>query len=149
MLKSIQILLAITAYYDYEIWQMDIKMAFLNGNLSEDVYMTQPEGFVDQQNARKVCRLMKSIYGLKQASQSWNLRFDEEVKSFGFSKNEEPCVYNKVSGSALVFLVLCVLVFDDRQLVTGLPRTMGGGLRRMQNSMVNAETTVLLVQAAR
>jgi len=83
---------------------MDVKTAFLNGNLSENVYMTQPKGFVDQQNARKVCRLMKSIYGLKQASQSWNLHFDEEVKSFGFSKNEEePCVYKKVSGSALVF----------------------------------------------
>ena len=65
MLKSIWILLAIAMYDDYEIWQMDVKMAFLNGNLSEDVYMTQPEGFVDQQNARKVCRLMKSIYGLK------------------------------------------------------------------------------------
>ena len=68
MLKSIRILLAIATYYDYEIWQMDAKTAFLNGNLSEDVCMTQPKGFVDQQNARKVCRLMKSIYGLKQAS---------------------------------------------------------------------------------
>ena len=115
MLKSIHILLAITTYYDYEIWQMDVKTAFLNGNLSEDVYMTQPEGFVDQQNARKVCRLMKSIYGLKQASQSWNLHFDEEVKLFGFSKNEEePCVYKKVSGSALMFLVLYV---DDILLI--------------------------------
>jgi len=47
MLKSIRILLAIVAYYDYEIWQMDVKIAFLNGNLSEDVYMTQPKGFVD------------------------------------------------------------------------------------------------------
>jgi hypothetical protein len=46
---------------------MDVKTAFLNGNLSEDVYMTQPEGFIDQQNARKVYRLMKSIYGLKQS----------------------------------------------------------------------------------
>jgi len=68
VLKCIRILLAIVVYYDYEIWQMDVKTAFLNGNLSEDVYMTQPEGFVDQQNARKVCRLMKSIYGLKRAS---------------------------------------------------------------------------------
>jgi hypothetical protein len=112
MLKSIRILLAIAAYYDYEIWQMDVKTAFLNGNLSD---MTQPEGFVDQQNARKVCRLMKSIYGLKQASRSWNLRFDEEVKSFGFLKNEkEPCVYKKVSGSTLMFLVLYV---DDILLI--------------------------------
>ena len=48
MLKSIRILLTIAAYYDYEIWKMDVKIAFLNGNLLEDVYMTQPEGFVDQ-----------------------------------------------------------------------------------------------------
>ena len=57
MLKSIRILLAIAAYYDYEIWQMDVKTAFLNGNLLEDVYMTQPEGFVDQLNPNKVCKL--------------------------------------------------------------------------------------------
>ncbi|PKI57230.1 hypothetical protein CRG98_022375 [Punica granatum] len=53
MLKSIRILLAIAAYYDYEIWQMDVKTAFLNGRLLEDVHMTQPEGFVDPQSAGK------------------------------------------------------------------------------------------------
>ena len=47
MLKSIRVLIAIVAYYDYEIWQMDVKTAFLNENLLEDVYMTQPKGFVD------------------------------------------------------------------------------------------------------
>ncbi|WVZ51632.1 hypothetical protein U9M48_002756 [Paspalum notatum var. saurae] len=108
MLKSIQILLAIAAYHDYEVWQMDVKTAFLNGNLSEDVYMTQPEGVVDPQNAGKVCKLLKSIYGLKQASRSWNLCFDEVVKGFGFIKNL------KISGSALVFLVLYV---DDILLI--------------------------------
>jgi hypothetical protein len=66
MLKSIRILLAVAPFYDYEIWQMDVKMAFLNGNLSEDVYMIQPEGFVDPKNAEKICKLEKSIYGLKQ-----------------------------------------------------------------------------------
>jgi hypothetical protein len=49
---------------------MDVKTAFLNGNLEEDVYMIQPEGFVDPNNAGKICKLKKSIYGLKQASQS-------------------------------------------------------------------------------
>ena len=93
---SIRILLAIAAFYNYEIWQMDAKTAFLNGNLSEDVYMIQPEGFFDPKNARKLCKLQKSIYGLKQASRSWNIRFDEVVKGFGFIKNEnEPCVYKK------------------------------------------------------
>jgi hypothetical protein len=54
MLKSVRILLAIAAYYDYELWEMDVKTAFLNGNLSEDVYMTQLESFVDPKNARNV-----------------------------------------------------------------------------------------------
>jgi hypothetical protein len=109
MLKSIQILLAIASYFDYEIWQMDVKTTFLNGNLIEDVYMTQPEGFVDPKHVGKICKLQKCIYGLKQASQSWNMRFDEVVKGFGFIKNiEEPFVYKKVSGSTVVFLVLCV-----------------------------------------
>ena len=70
MLKSIRVLLAIAAYHDYEIWKMDVKTAFLNGNLFEDVYMTQPEGFVDPKDATKICKLQKSIYGLKQASRT-------------------------------------------------------------------------------
>jgi hypothetical protein len=57
MLKSIQIILAISAYFDYEIWQMDVKTDFLIGNLDVDVYMIQPEGFVDTVNARKLCKL--------------------------------------------------------------------------------------------
>ena len=57
ILKSIRILLTIAAYYDYEIWKMDVKTAFLNGNLLEDVYMTQPEGFASPENSKKVCKL--------------------------------------------------------------------------------------------
>ncbi|PKI36625.1 hypothetical protein CRG98_042978 [Punica granatum] len=105
----------IGSYYDYEIWQMDVKIAFLNGRLLEDVYMTQPEGFVDPQSAGKICKLQRSIYGLKQASRSWNLRFNDVVKEFGFIKNkDEPCVYKKVSGSTVIFLVLYV---DDILLI--------------------------------
>jgi len=109
MFKSIRILLALAAFYDYEIWQMDVKTAFLNGDLEEVVYMTQPMGFVDPNNAEKVCKLQRSIYGLKQASRSWNIRFDKEIKKFDFVKcDEEPCVYKKVSGSSIIFLVLYV-----------------------------------------
>jgi hypothetical protein len=80
------------------------------------VYITQPRGFVDHKHAGKICKLQKSIYGLKQVSQSWNLRFDEVVKGFGFIKIvEEPCVYKKVSGSTFVFLVLYV---DDILLIS-------------------------------
>jgi hypothetical protein len=94
---------------------MDVKMTFLNGNLIEDVYMTQPKGFVDPKYAGKICKLQKSIYELKQASRSWNLHFDVVVKGFDFIKNiEEPCIYKKVSGSAVVFLVLYM---DDILLI--------------------------------
>jgi hypothetical protein len=109
MLKSIRILIAIAAFYDYEIWQMDVKTAFLNGKLTEDVFMTQPEGFVHPKYPNSVCKLQKSIYGLKQASRSWNLCFDEKIKEFGFIRSEdEPCVYVRSSGSVVIFLVLYV-----------------------------------------
>ena len=115
MLKSVRIILAIAAYFDYEIWQMDFKTAFLNGNLTEDVYMMQPEGFVDPKNAGKMCKLQKSIYRLKQASRSWNIHFDEVVQGFGFIKNEEEaCVYKKECGSSIAFLILYV---DDILLI--------------------------------
>ena len=88
MLKSVRILLAIAAFYNYEIWQMDVKAALLNGFIKEELYMMQPEGFVDPKNANKVCKLQRSIYGLVQASRSWNIRFDEMIKTFHFSQYE-------------------------------------------------------------
>ena len=68
MFKSIRIFLAIVAFHDYEIWQIDVKTIFLNGKLEEDVYMTQQEGFVSPGNVGQVCKLQRPIYGLKQAS---------------------------------------------------------------------------------
>ncbi|KAJ9566373.1 hypothetical protein OSB04_002339 [Centaurea solstitialis] len=121
MLKSIRILMAISAYFNYEIWQMDVKTAFLNGKLTEDVYMEQPEGFEDPKNPNKVCKLLKSIYGLKQASRSWNLHFDERIKEFGFAKSEfEPCVYTKFSGSIVTFLVLYMKDLGEAAYILGI-----------------------------
>ncbi|KAK8652570.1 hypothetical protein V6N13_126600 [Hibiscus sabdariffa] len=90
---------------------MDGNVQTYKGRLvaKEDVYMTQPEGFVTPENAGKVCKLQRSIYGLKQASRSWNLRFNEAIQEFGFIRNEdEPCVYKKFSGSIVSFLILYV-----------------------------------------
>ncbi|GJR32880.1 retrotransposon protein, putative, ty1-copia subclass [Tanacetum coccineum] len=65
--------------------------------------------FVDPNHPRKVCKLQRSIYGLKQASRNWNKRFDEEIKRFSFDQNlDEPCVYQKASGSNITFLILYV-----------------------------------------
>ena len=70
MLKSVRIILAIAAFHDYEIWQMDVKTAFLNGHIKEELYWVQPTGFVDPKGADKICKLQSSISGLKQASRS-------------------------------------------------------------------------------
>ncbi|GJR15522.1 retrotransposon protein, putative, ty1-copia subclass [Tanacetum coccineum] len=108
-IRAIRILIAIALFYDYEIWQMDVKTAFLNGYLSEKVYMEKPEGFVNPKYRNRVCKLKHSIYGLKQASRQWNKRFDNEMKKFGFIQNhDEPCVYLKPSGSNVTFLILYV-----------------------------------------
>ncbi|GJU05370.1 retrotransposon protein, putative, ty1-copia subclass [Tanacetum coccineum] len=71
-IRAIWILIAIAAFYDYEIWQINVKTAFLNGYLSEEVYMEKPEGFVNPKYPNRVCKLKHSIYGLKQASRQWN-----------------------------------------------------------------------------
>jgi hypothetical protein len=67
--------MALVAHYDLELHQMDVKTAFLNGNLDEEVYMDQPEGFSIKGKEHMVCKLNKSIYGLKQASRQWYLKF--------------------------------------------------------------------------
>jgi hypothetical protein len=101
---------------------MDVKTAFLNGNNEKELYMGQPEGFVNLKDTNKVCKLQRSIYGLKQASQSWNLQFDEVIKGFGFVQNtKESCIYKKTSGSSVSFLVLYVddilLIGNDGQML--------------------------------
>nr|GEW78166.1 hypothetical protein [Tanacetum cinerariifolium] len=73
-IRAIRILIVIAAYYDHEIWQMDVKIAFLNGYLNEEVYMEQPEGFIDPKYPNQVCKLKRSIYGLKQASRCFAIK---------------------------------------------------------------------------
>nr|GEY16821.1 hypothetical protein [Tanacetum cinerariifolium] len=108
-IRAIRILLAIATFYDYEIWKMDSKTAFLNGHLSKDVYMVKPEGFVDLKHPNKVCRLQSFIYGLKQASGRCNKMFDEEIKKTVCTQNpDKPSVYLKASGSNVAFLLLYV-----------------------------------------
>ncbi|GJS42492.1 retrotransposon protein, putative, ty1-copia subclass [Tanacetum coccineum] len=77
-------MLAIAAFHDYEIWQMDVKTTFLNGKRTKDVFMAQPEGFENAKYPKRVCKLQKAIYGLKQASRSWNICFYEKVTQFEF-----------------------------------------------------------------
>jgi len=113
---SLRIVLALVAHYDLELHQMDVKTVFLNGDLEEDVYMDQPEGFEIKGKDQMVCKLKKSIYGLKQASRQWYIKFNDTITSFGFKEiTVDRCIYQKISGSKFIFLVMYV---DDILLAT-------------------------------
>ncbi|KAM1665198.1 hypothetical protein ACFXTN_040610 [Malus domestica] len=95
---------------------MDVKTVFLNGDLEECIYMRQPEGFKEGEGRNLVCKLNKSIYGLKQASRQWSLKFHRIVKEHGFTENpSDNCIYLRFNGSNFIILVLYV---DDILLAT-------------------------------
>ena len=114
MLKSVWIMLAVAIFY--EIWQTDVKTKFLKWVfLKEELYMMKPKGFVNPKGTNKIWKLQRSIYGLVQASRSWNIRFDKLIKAYGFIQTfGEACIYKKVSGSSVAFLILYV---DDILLI--------------------------------
>ena len=91
---TIRAVLALVAYLDLELHQRDVKTAFLNGDLVEDVYMEQPEGFVDSKHPDYVCKLVKALYGLKQAPRQWYAKIDALLKQLGFvNSTSENCLY--------------------------------------------------------
>ena len=107
--SSIRALLSIVAMRDYELEQLDVKTAFLHGELEEDIYMDQPEGFVIPGKEHLVCKLKKSLYGLKQSPRQWYKRFDSFMLSRGFKRsNYDSCVYLKIVNISIIYLLLYV-----------------------------------------
>jgi transposase InsO family protein len=112
-LVTVRMLLAIANEKHLEIHQMDVKTAFLNGDLKEQIYMNQPEGFVE---GSQVCKLNKAIYGLKQASRSWNEKFNQFMLTLKFRRSDEDyCLYIKQHEDDYIYLILYV---DDIILIS-------------------------------
>jgi hypothetical protein len=106
---SLRIIMALVVHYDLELHQIDVKMAFLNGGLLENVYMAHHKDFAVKGKEHMRCHLRKSIYGLKQASRQWYLKFDETIRSFDFKENDENnCIYAKFRNRKFIFLILYV-----------------------------------------
>ncbi|GJZ09984.1 zinc finger, CCHC-type containing protein [Tanacetum coccineum] len=111
-ITTIRLLLALAAIHNLVIHQMDVKTAFLNGDLDEEVYMKQLERFVISGNKHKVCKLVKSLYRLKQAPKQWHQKFDEVVLPSGFLLNQsDKCVYSKFNSSGKG-VIICLYVDD-------------------------------------
>ena len=101
--ESLRLLLALAVQNGLTVHQMDVTTAFLNGTLKEEVYMDQPEGYVEKGKEKLVCRLNHSLYGLKQAPRCWNSVLDQKLKENGFVQTaSNPCIYKAVSGDDFI-----------------------------------------------
>ena len=99
-------MIALAAENDLKLHQMDVTTAFLNGELKEEVYMKQPEGFIEEGQEHLVCRLKRSIYGLKQSPRCWNSALDVQLKEMGFAQStSDPYVYMSTEGEMFVIAV--------------------------------------------
>ncbi|GKD25341.1 zinc finger, CCHC-type containing protein [Tanacetum coccineum] len=111
-ISTIRLLIAITSIHNLIIHQMDVKIAFLNGDLEEEIYMNQPQGFIMTGNENKMCKLIKSLYELKQAPKQWHQKFDEVVLSNGYLLNQaDKYVYSKFDESGKG-VIICLYVDD-------------------------------------
>uniref|UniRef100_A0A2N9HLU0 Uncharacterized protein n=1 Tax=Fagus sylvatica TaxID=28930 RepID=A0A2N9HLU0_FAGSY len=116
-LTTVRVVLAMCATFDLYLEQLDVKTAFLHGELEEEIYMLQPEGFEEKGKENLVCKLNKSLYGLKQAPRCWYKRFDSFIMSLGYNRHSsDPCVYYKRFGDGN-FIIL--LLYVDDMLVAG------------------------------
>lgn len=107
---SIRVMLSLAASRNMQIKQFDIKTAFLYGEIQEDVYMEQPEGFCD--GSSKVCKLKKSLYGLKQAPRCWNLKLVSCLEKFNMKPvDADPCVFRS-SGNIDECIIVAIYVDD-------------------------------------
>jgi hypothetical protein len=118
-LTTIRVLLSLATSHGLIVHQMDVKTTFLNGELDEEIYMEQPPGFVANGQEGMVCKLLKSLYSLKQAPKQWREKFDRTLTSAGFVVNEgDKCVYYQYGGGEGV--ILCLYVDDILILGTSL-----------------------------
>ena len=116
-LNTVRVLLSLAANLDWPLHQLDVKNAFLNGNLEEEVYMDIPTGMKMTWNSNQVCRLRKSLYGLKQSPRAWFERFTEAVKGYGFSQCQaDHTLFVKHSPEGKLAIII---VYVDDIILTG------------------------------
>jgi len=122
---SIRLLLSVAAAFDFEVEKMDVKTKFLHRDLEEEIYMKQPEGFVVKGKKELVCKLKKSLYGLKKSPRMWYKKFDTFIRGLGFTRSKaDHCVYFKLIGDRVIYLVLYVddmlLGGNDKEIIQDL-----------------------------
>eukprot|EP00794_Sanderia_malayensis_P002751 gene2751-biopygen2271 len=119
--NSIRTVLTIANALYFEIHQMDVKTAFLNGKLEQEIFMKQPDGCINKRYPEKVCKLQRSLYGLKQSTRCWNQEIDGYLKLSGYTLSDaDSCIYTKSKRSKgdKISLMITALYVDDILLAT-------------------------------
>ncbi|KAD6795740.1 hypothetical protein E3N88_06636 [Mikania micrantha] len=115
-LETVRLIIALAAQRGWEVHHLDVKSAFLHGELKEEVFVCQPEGFTVKGKEKKVYKLAKALYGLKQAPRAWNTKLDGVLKGYGLEKCKlEQAVYTKRAHEGS----LIVSIYVDDLIVTG------------------------------
>ena len=115
-IETVSLVLALAVHGKWQVHHMDVKSAFLNDELQEEVYVSQPPGFMNPNQPGKVLKLKKALYGMKQAPRAWNAKLDKELVNLGFYRSgEEHAVYKRGSGESL----LLIGVYVDDLIICG------------------------------
>jgi hypothetical protein len=114
--STIRVVLSLAVAFNWPIKQLDVSNAFLHGFLDEEVYMEQPQGFIDESRPEYICRLHKSLYGLKQAPRAWFQRFSTHLLDIGFQESSvDHSLFTLQQAKSKLF----VLVYVDDIIITG------------------------------
>jgi hypothetical protein len=140
-IETVRLLLALAAQNGWQVHHMDVKSAFLNGDLKEEVYVQQPPGFVVKGSSGKVLKLKKALYGLRQAPRAWNAKLDSELLKLGFVRNPlEHAVYKRADKHGY----LLVGVYVDDLIITGSSEvTIGEFKKEMKKSFSMSDLGLL------
>ena len=140
-MTSVQLFISLAATHNWDLHQLDIKNVFLHGDLQEEVYMEQPPGFVAQGEIGKVCRLRKSLYGLKQSPHAWFDKFSQAVEKFGLQKSKsDHFVFYRNSSSGIILLV----VYVNDIVITGSDSTRISSLKSFRHGQFHTKDLGML-----
>ena len=140
---------SIAAVHDLELFQLDVKTAFLYGDLDEELYVEQPEGFVRPGKGHLVCRLRRPLYGLVRSARKWNEKFDSFITKFGMRRSiSDPCIYFN-QGKSTDDLTLLGIWVDDGFLATKTKAKAAAMIQYLEKFFENNIQQVITIEIVR
>ena len=152
-MTSVRTFMQLAVQNDFEVHQLDVKSAYLNADIDCEIYMTQPEGFSEPGKESLVCKLHKSLYGLKQSGRNWNSMLNETLVNFGCTKSSgDSCVYmitanNKLDGMILIWVDDIIIATDHKKLLKRMKDHLKGKFKMKDMGRISNFLGIRFVQS--